>query len=224
MERRRSKLFYRRKIWQKRVTFAEISRQSSFPSTNHQTFQTPSNHQTFPTMAAKKEETASFVLRFTQKIYKNDQNEPQVQWRGHIRHVQGDAEKRFSDFEEAVHFVQEKLAELTISAVEDKSPEEQKGILSKSFDLWKKMAAETPKLVLESIKDPRKQVANLQEQAQTIGDAITQKIEDRLGQKLEMDEWRGATKSDIKNMLRMMEKMSEEIEALNKKMDRLSKK
>ncbi|MFN4147866.1 MAG: hypothetical protein ACK4GN_18745, partial [Runella sp.] len=44
-------------------------------------------------MATKKEETASFVLRFTQKIYNNEQGEPQIQWRGSIRHVQGGDEK-----------------------------------------------------------------------------------------------------------------------------------
>ena len=172
----------------------------------------------------KKEETASFVLRFTQKIYKNDQGEPQIQWRGHIRHVQGDDEKRFSEFDDAVRFVQEKLSDLTIQAVEDKSPEEQKGILAKSFDLWKKMAAETPKLVLESIKDPKKQVAHLQEQMHQVGDAINQKIEDTLGQKLEIDEWRAASKSDYKNLLQVLEEMASEIRTLNKKVDTLSKK
>lgn len=172
----------------------------------------------------KKEETASFVLRFTQKIYKNDQGEPQVQWRGHIRHVQGDDEKRFSEFDDAVRFVQEKLAHMTIQAVEDKSPEEQKGILAKSFDLWKKMAAETPKLVMESIKDPKKQVAHLQEQMHHVGDAINQKIEDTLGQKLEIDEWRAASKADYKTMLLLLEEMAGEIRSLNQKVDTLSKK
>jgi len=174
-------------------------------------------------MAAKKEETASFVLRFTQKIYKNETDESQVQWRGHIRHVQGDAEQYFKDFDEVIRFVQEKLADLTLQAVVDKSPEEQKGILAKSFDLWKKVAADAPRLVIESIKDPRKQVANLQEQMHQVGDAIGQRIEDTLGQKLEMDEWRGASKSDYKSMMYLLEKMSEEISTLNQKIDALKK-
>ena len=147
-----------------------------------------------------------------------------MQWRGHIRHVQGDDEKRFSEFDDAVRFVQEKLAHMTIQAVEDKSPEEQKGILAKSFDLWKKMAAETPKLVMESIKDPKKQVAHLQEQMHHVGDAINQKIEDTLGQKLEIDEWRAASKADYKTMLLLLEEMAGEIRSLNQKVDTLSKK
>jgi hypothetical protein len=175
-------------------------------------------------MSTKKDETASFVLRFTQKIFKNDQGEPQIQWRGNIRHVQGGDEKRFSEFDEAVGFVQEKLAELTMLQVEDKSPEEQKGILAKSYDLWKRVAAETPKIVRESLKDPKKQVAQIQEQMSHVGDAINQRIEDTLGQKLEIDEFRGVSKADFKNMMHVMEMMSNEIQALHKKVDTLSKK
>ncbi|MDB4443672.1 hypothetical protein N9157_04095, partial [Saprospiraceae bacterium] len=94
----------------------------------------------------KKDETASFMLRFTQKIFKNEEGEPQVQWRGNIRHVQGGDEKRFSEFDDVVNFIQAKLAEMTLQQMEDKSPEEQKGILSKSFNLWKKMTLNAPKM------------------------------------------------------------------------------
>jgi hypothetical protein len=171
----------------------------------------------------KKEETASFVLRFTQKIYQNEADEPQVQWRGHIRHVQSDAEQRFSDMEDAMRFVQAKLADLTMQAVEGKTPEEQKGILAQSFDLWRKMAAETPKLVRESIKDPRKQVANLQEQMQQQLQQVGEVINQRIGETIsEVDEWRGASKGDYKNMVRLLEKMSDDIAQLNKKMDGLN--
>ncbi len=175
-------------------------------------------------MATKKDETASFVLRFTQKIFKTDQGEPQIQWRGNIRHVQGGDEKRFSEFDEAIGFVQEKLAELTMQQMEDKSPEEQKGILAKSYDLWKRVAAETPKLVRESLKDPKKQVAQMQEQMAHVSDAINQRIEDTLGQKLEIDEFRGVSKADFKNMMQVIEMMSNEIQTLHKKVDTLSKK
>ena len=71
-------------------------------------------------MASKKDETASFVLRFTQKIFQNEEGESQVQWRGNIRHVQGGDEERFSEFDEVVKFIQDKLADLTIYAMEDK--------------------------------------------------------------------------------------------------------
>ena len=171
-------------------------------------------------MSIKKEETASFMLRFTQKIFQNESGEPEVQWRGNIRHVQGGDEKRFSEFDEVVAFIQSKLADLTIQAMEDKTPEEQKGILSKSFDLWKKMATEAPKIVRETIKDPKKQVAHLQDQIQ----GQIHQVKDEISQKLEVDSWLTASKGDFKLIMQKLEQLSGEISNLNKKVDSLSKK
>lgn len=175
-------------------------------------------------MAAKKEETASFVLRFTQKIFHSEAGEAEVQWRGSIRHVQTGHENRFSNFEEARTFVQDTLSDLTLSAVEDKSPEEQKGILAKSLDLWKK----APQIVRESIKDPKKQVAHLQEQLQEqihiVGDAIGQKIEDTIGQKVDLDDWRSSTRSDYKNIVTLLEEMQTEMRLMNEKIEQLTAK
>lgn len=171
-------------------------------------------------MSIKKEETASFMLRFTQKIFNNEAGEPQVQWRGNIRHVQGGEEQRFSRFEDVVSFIQSKLADLTIQAMEDKPIEEQKGILSKSFDMWKKMAVEGPKMVMETIKDPKKGMAQIQDQIQ---DQIHQ-VKDEISQKLEIDTWKTASKSDFKEIMQKLSDISAEVSALNQKVDQLAKK
>lgn len=171
-------------------------------------------------MSVKKDETASFMLRFTQKIFNNEAGEPQVQWRGNIRHVQGGEEQRFSKFDEVVSFIQSKLADLTIQAMEDKPIEEQKGILSKSFDMWKKMAVEGPKMVMETIKDPKKGMAQIQDQIQ---DQIHQ-VKDEISQKLEIDTWKTASKSDFKAIMQKLTDISAEVSALNEKVDQLSKK
>ncbi len=170
-------------------------------------------------MSTKKEETASFMLRFTQKIFENESGEPQVQWRGNIRHVQGGDEKRFSEFDEVIKFIQSKLQDLTIQAMEDKSPEEQKGILSKSFELWKRMALEGPKIVMETIKDPKKQVAQFQGQIQ---EQINQVKED-IGQKIDLDSWLSSSKSDSRLILEKLESLSKEVAALNEKVTKLKK-
>ena len=52
-------------------------------------------------MANKKEETASFVLRLSQKIFEKEDGDHQVEWRGNIRHVQSGEEARFTNFEDA---------------------------------------------------------------------------------------------------------------------------
>lgn len=165
-------------------------------------------------MSQKIAETASFVLRFTQKIFEDENGESQVQWRGNIRHVQGGEEKRFSEFDEVVEFIQAKLADLTIQAMKDKSPEEQKGILSKSFDLWKRMTAAYPKIVMETIKDPKKQVSQIKEQITQVGESI--------GQKLEIDSWRASTKSDFKQIMHTLDQLSEDLATLNKKVEEIS--
>ena len=171
-------------------------------------------------MAAKKDETASFMLRFTQKIFTNESGEPEIQWRGNISHIQGGEEKRFSNFEEVVGFIQSKLADLTILAMEDKPPEEQKGILSKSFDLWKKMAFEGPRMVIETIKDPKKQVAQFQDQIQ----GQFQQVKGELTQKLENNAWLAASKADSKQIMQLLGELSRDVAALNDKVDQLSKK
>jgi len=170
-------------------------------------------------MATKKEETASFMLRFTQKIFQNDAGEPQVQWRGNISHVQGGEEARFSEFDDAVKFIQGKLQDLTIQAMEDKSPEEQKGILAKSFNLWKKMAAETPKMVMETLKDPKKGVAQIQDQ---ISDQFSI-VKDGLGQRLDFDSWVSSSKAESNQILEKLDALSKEMAALNNKVEKLSK-
>jgi len=95
-------------------------------------------------MAKKSDQTASFMVRFNQKIFE-DEGESKVQWRGKISHVQGGDEKSFSDFNDALTFMQKKLAELTKEATKDKSEEQQEGILKKSLYMWKTMAQAGPK-------------------------------------------------------------------------------
>ncbi len=175
-------------------------------------------------MATKKDETASFVLRFTQKIFENDEGEPQVQWRGNIRHVQGGDEKNFSEFNEVVQFIQHKLADLTIIAMEDKTPEEQKGILSKSFDLWKRMALASPKMVMDTLKDPKAGVEHIQEQVTAAVQEQAREVEELIQSKIDPNSWKPATKADVKNLTKSLADLTGAIDALNKKVDKLSKK
>ncbi len=175
-------------------------------------------------MATKKDETASFVLRFTQKIFDNDEGDPQVQWRGKISHVQGGEEKRFSEFDEAVKFIQGKLADLTITAIEDKSPEEQKGILAKSFDLWKRMALAGPKMVMDTLKDPKAGVEHIQEQVAAAVQEQAREVEELFHAKIDPDNWKPASKSDVKNLMQTLAQLSSDLADLNKKVDKLSKK
>lgn len=164
-------------------------------------------------MANKADQTASFMVRFNQKIFE-EHGESKVQWRGKVSHVQGGDDMSFSDFNDAVAFIQKKLAELTLEATKHKTPEQQDSLLKKSFSLWKTMAKEGPKLIMETIKDPKKQVANLQEQISYFGDEMMEKVH--------IDEWRNASKSDFNDMKNSMSQLAIELKKLNAKVDVLS--
>lgn len=164
---------------------------------------------------SNQKETTSFVIRFTQKLYQDDQDETQIQWRGNIKHVQGGEEKRFSDFAKAMEFIQTKLADLTLESLEDKPTEEQKGILSKSFDLWKRVALDAPKLVIQTIKDPMAQVEQIQNQVKEV---IDQNIEP------EINQWRSASKTDFRELMAAINNIAGEVKDLKKKVDQLSDK
>ena len=165
------------------------------------------------------QQTASFMIRFTQQLYKDENGEDQIQWRGKISHVQSGDQDRFVDFEKSIAFMQEHLEAITASSVADKSEEEQEGILSKSFDMWKKIRKSAPKVVLETIKDPMGQVENIQEQ-------IKEQIKDvseEIGQKIDVDNFRSASRNDLKDMMSMMKRMSKQIDTLTEKVTQLEK-
>lgn len=170
-------------------------------------------------MAARKEETASFMIRFTQKIYDGDDGNHQVQWRGNIRHVQSGDENKFVEVKDALAFIQKNLTDLTQNSIKDKTPEEQKGILSKSFGIWKKVTSEGPKLVLDTLRDPMKQVENVQEQIQ---DKI-ENVKDELGKKLDLESIKNIVTRDSDQVLDRLESISAEIAKLNQKIDKLQK-
>ncbi len=165
-----------------------------------------------------KDETASFVLRFTQKIFEDEQGESHVQWRGHIRHVQGGEEQRFSEFGEVVDFIQSQLAKLTIQAMQDKSSTEQESILSKSFDLWKRMSATYPKMILDTIKDPKSQLKSVQDQIQ---DQVSQ-VSEAIGQGLDPNAWKPASKADFQELMTTLSALNNKLQQLDQKVDALS--
>ncbi|RNC84146.1 MAG: hypothetical protein ED556_11850 [Winogradskyella sp.] len=170
-------------------------------------------------MAKKQDQTASFMVRFNQRIFEED-GEPKVQWRGKISHVQGGSDANFSDFNDALIFMQQKLAELTNEATEGESEERREGILKKSFSMWKTMKEVGPKMIMETIKDPKKQISNIQDQIQ---DQISN-ISEEISQKVQIDHWRNASRADFHDIQSAINALSKDIKALSAKVDKLKKK
>lgn len=165
-------------------------------------------------MAKKADQTASFMVRFNQIIFEED-GESKVQWRGKVSHVQGGEDQSFTNFNDAVAFIQERLGDLTMEATKDESPEVRDSLLKKSFSIWKTMAKEGPKVIMETIKDPRKQVANIQDQISYIGEDLKDKVH--------IDQWRNASRSDFNSIKDSISSLADEIKKLNAKVDAISK-
>ena len=96
---------------------------------------------------------ASFMIRFTQHIWRDAENEPQVQWRGQINFVQGDEEIAFTELTEALEFIQRHLTETTKEATSDDNVQEQEKVLEKSYVLWEQFAETYSNMVFDAMRD-----------------------------------------------------------------------
>ena len=154
----------------------------------------------------KKNDTASFMLRFTQKMYNDEQGENQVQWRGTIRHVQSGEEHRFVEFTEALNFIQESLSKLTLDLAEDKTPQEKDDILTKSFNLWKDFTQG----YIDTLSNPLEQLNKFRKQ-----------IDQEVGQTLNPDIWKPSTKADAHQIIDQLGQIQEQIQGLTQSMQSL---
>jgi peptidoglycan hydrolase CwlO-like protein len=75
-------------------------------------------------------------------------------------------------------------------------------------------------MLVDTIKDPQRQVAHIQEQLQ---DQFAQ-VKEELGQKLELDTWLTSSKSDSRQMMEQLAQLSEQVAALHEKIDSISQK
>ncbi len=167
----------------------------------------------FFTMNKIQKNTSSFMLRFSQNVYEGEETE--IQWRGHISHVQSGDEIKFSEVNDALLFIQNKLKDMTLDATSDKSEQEQEGLLQKSFYIWNKLALGGPKFVVDTIKNPKKQVAEIQNQLSNIGEEI--------GNRVTNVEWRPSNLSDIMRLEESIKALTNQLEKLDKKVDKIAK-
>jgi len=73
---------------------------------------------------------------------------------------------------------------------------------------------------METIKDPKKQVSQIQEQIQEQMSVLGDEISTRVG----IDDWRNASKNDYKSIINNIESLQNDMKSLHKKIDKLAKK
>ncbi len=153
---------------------------------------------------------ASFVLRFTQEIWRDAQGEPHVQWRGHIRHVQGDEEDRFTDFAEAVTFIQRYLAQLTMETLSGGQNISQERVLRESFNVLEQFTSSYTDMMLAAVERTVKQ-------SQTFKERIDQATERAL------KAWQISVPPDQKQLVEAITSLQAQIQTLTEKVEKLEK-
>jgi hypothetical protein len=107
---------------------------------------------------------ASFVLRFTQDLWRDDGGDPRVEWRGHIRRVQDGAEFRFTDIAEAMTFIQNSLMQVTANAVPQEDESYRDKAMRESLKMWEKFAESYTSLFVSAMEKSVKQSEVFQKQ------------------------------------------------------------
>lgn len=153
---------------------------------------------------------ASFVLRFTQEVWRDAQGEPHVQWRGHIRHVQDDEEDRFTDFAEAVAFIQRYLTQLTLETLAGGQTMNQEQVLQESFKLWEQFASSYAEMMLAAMGRAVKQSQTFREQI----DQATRRA---------LKAWPFPFQSDQGQVVEALNALQAQIQALTEKIENLEK-
>ena len=160
---------------------------------------------------SKPHNIASFVLRFTQELWQDTQGEPHVRWRGHIRHVQGDQENRFTDFAEAVTFMQQYLTKLTMDTLGGQDGMSQEKVFEESFKFWDQFSTSYAKMMSNAMEQSVKQ-------SQVFQDQVEETREKMLGA------WQFPFQPNQNELLETLNKMHAQMETLANKVDELEKK
>ena len=151
---------------------------------------------------------ASFVLRFTQKLWQDTQGEPHVQWRGQIHHVQGGEEYRFTDFAEAVAFIQRYLMQLTLDAVSGDETMSRDKVVQESFKLWEQFASSYTDMMFQAMEQAVKQSEVVREQFDE-------------AQATALKAWQLPLQSDQSSVVEMLNTIQTQLQILSDRVDNL---
>ena len=151
---------------------------------------------------------ASFVVRFTQHLWEDPQEEPHVQWRGRIRHVQSDQEANFSDLNEVLTFMRHHLTQLTLDATEGKNKTEREKVLGESFKLWEELASSYSEMVSDAMLQAYRQ-----------SESFKAEVDAAIAKSLQA--WGSPVKSERAAIAEAVEKIDTQIQDLANKIEAL---
>jgi len=109
-------------------------------------------------------DSASFVLRFTQDLWRDTEGEPRVEWRGQVQRVKDGEELRFTDLADAMNFIQESLLKVTMNAVPKEDKTYQDKAIRESSKMWEKFAETYTSMMVNAMQQTIKQSETFQRQ------------------------------------------------------------
>ena len=159
-------------------------------------------------MSETQRDVASFMIRFTQDMWRNTAGDPELQFRGRINHVQGDEEITFTDFSEAVRFIQEHLAQLTLDALPGDSKMDQEKALRDSFKLWEEFTNSYSSMMFDAME-------RTIDQSETIKRQMDEAVKES------MKTWQPQMKAEEDQIAAALASLSVQIEALAARIENL---
>ena len=167
-------------------------------------------------MINPQKDIASFTMRFVQQRWKDTDGEPQLQWKGYIRHIQSDDEITFVDFSHAVQFIQEHLVALTANATSDSSESDQQAYLSESFKLWNSFLANYSNMVFSTMQSAMKQTGVIQTQVEE----ATRQTMNRISFPLDPSQYEVLKK--INKLQADLDKLQAEVNSIENRLEEIS--
>jgi len=159
-------------------------------------------------MTKDQRRVASFVIRFTQHVWKDQMEEPHMQWRGHIRHVQGDQDASFTDLNEALSFIRDHLDQLTMEAAAGESQSKQELLMGESFKLWEGLTSSYAEMMKEAFQRTFNQ-----------SDALKGEVDEAIERA--MQSWNIPLGTDRRRIEEALDRLNTQIQSLTEKVKAL---
>ncbi len=155
------------------------------------------------------QDVVSFVLRFVREMGEDQQ----ARWRGIIKHVQGNTETHFSQYSEALEFMQSQVNETIRATFEGSKRMNEENLLLETTRLWGEFMPRYTRIMMDSMNE-----------MMGSNPAMTQQMEKTIAAAMSM--WGVPTSSPAKDKERppaaaTLDTLTEQVSALAAKLDAL---
>ena len=162
------------------------------------------------------QDMVSFVLRFVREA----SEEQQARWRGVVKHVQSNSESSFSNFAEAMTFIQKHVNELIVTTFDEANRMKEKTGMAGPTNEYNPMM-ESARLWGEFMKPYTTMVSDTMDEAMSAaaGSPVSQQMKQAMS--TSMAAWGMPIKSDKSQMAETLKSLSEQMGNLAAKVEEL---